>query len=81
MKQPKVHTWNDGSGRAFPLRNCEGYMDLTPHDAIENIEAEKRDEERKNKLIKHIFYICDLAGFRVKNRLVLENKITGKVYK
>lgn len=38
-------------------------------------------EERLRKLLRTIFYICDLAGFRVEERIVLKDKRTGKVWK
>lgn len=67
--------------RRDPRKNCEGYMDLTHHDAVKNVEAEKREEERFNKMIRTIFYICDLAGYRIKNRIVFEDKASGRVWK
>ena len=67
--------------RTDPRKNAEGYMDLTHHDAVKHVTAEKKDEERFNKLLRTIFYICELAGFRIKNRIVLEDSKTGRVWK
>lgn len=53
-------------------------MDLTPYEALKNIDAEK---ERVTRLVKTIFYICDLAGFRVSERIILVNKKSGRVWK
>lgn len=64
-----------------PRKNSEGYMDLTHHDAVKNVEAERKEEERFNKLLRTIFYICELAGYRIKNRIVFEDKASGKVWK
>lgn len=64
-----------------PRKNSEGYMDLTHHDAVKNVEAEKKEEERFNKLLRTIFYICELAGYRIKNRIVFEDKASGRVWK
>lgn len=71
-----------------PLKNEEGYMDLTPHDAIENIdreerakEQEKREAARVTKLVHTLFYICNMAGFDVAERIVLVDKRTGKVWR
>lgn len=59
-------------------RNHEHYIDPTPYEALKNIDAEK---ERVSKLVRTIFYICDLAGFRVSERIVLVNKKSGRVWK
>lgn len=64
-----------------PRRNAEGYFDLTHHDAVKNVEQERREEERFNKLLRTIFYICDLAGFRIKNRIVFEDVRTGREWR
>ena len=67
-----------------PLKNEEGYMDLTRHDAIENIEAEEREKReagRVTKLVHTLFYICNMAGFDVAERIVLVDKRTGKVWR
>lgn len=67
-----------------PIKNQEGYMDLTRHDAVENIEREereKREAARVTKLVHTIFYICNIAGFDVAERIVLKDKKTGKVWR
>ena len=65
-----------------PLYNASGYPDLTAFEAIRNVEREERkNEERVKKLLATLFYICDLAGFRVRERIVLEDKKTGKVWR
>lgn len=67
-----------------PLKNEEGYMDLTPHDAIENItreEREKREAARVTKLVHTLFYIINMAGFELGERIVLVDKRTGKVWR
>lgn len=60
-----------------PRRNCEGYLDLTRYEACKNVEEEKRVK----KLLRTIFYICNLAGFSVENRIILMDNHTGKVWK
>jgi hypothetical protein len=57
--------------------NGSGCKDLTAYEAIQNIE----DETRVNKLLATIFNICELAGFRVENRIVLKDKRSGKVWR
>lgn len=64
-----------------PRRNEEGYLDLTHHEAVKNVTQERKDEERFNKLLRTIFYICDLAGFRIKNRIIFEDKQTGREWR
>lgn len=64
-----------------PRRNASGYMDLTAYEAIRNVEREAEAEERFKKLLSTIFYICDLAGFRIEGRIVLQDKKTGKVWR
>jgi hypothetical protein len=61
--------------------NDSGCKDLTAFQAIENVERDRKDEERLKKLLSTIFYICDLAGFHIEERLVLRDKYTGKVYR
>lgn len=57
--------------------NGSGCKDLTAYQALNNIES----EERVKKLMKAIFLICDLAGFRIAERIVLQDKKTGKVWR
>ena len=52
--------------------------DLTAYNAITNVDKE---QERKDELLKHIFYIVNQAGFRVQGRIVLEDKRSGRVWK
>lgn len=39
------------------------------------------EEERFRKLLRTIFYICDVAGFRIEERIVLTDKRTGKTWR
>jgi hypothetical protein len=57
--------------------NGSGCKDLTAYEALKNIE----NEERVKKLRKAIWLICDLAGFRIAERIVLQDKKTGKVWR
>ena len=57
--------------------NASGCKDLTAYEAIRDIE---RNEQAK-KLIQTIFYIVNLAGFRIEGRLVLQDKKTGKKWR
>lgn len=65
-----------------PRNNASGYRDLTAYEAIEKVERERRSEwERLNNLLQTIFYICDLAGYHVEERIVLKDKKNGKVWR
>ena len=68
--------------RELPTRNDEGYMDKTAYNAIKNIQPPTDAEsERFNKLLHSIRNICDLAGFRIDNRIVLIDKETDRVWR
>lgn len=59
-------------------RNASGYFDPTAYEAIKNVDS---DTERFQKLLSTIFYICELAGFHVEERIVIKDKRTGKVWR
>lgn len=64
-----------------PRRNASGYLDLTAYEAIQNVEHERESEERFRKLLGHIFYVCELAGFHLEERIVVKDVKTGKVWR
>ena len=58
------------------LKNGSGYSDPTAYTVIK-----KNDEsQRFYNLLHTIWYICNIAGFKLENRLVLVDKRTGKVW-
>lgn len=57
-------------------KNGSGYPDPTASSVIKSSEETKRFYD----LLNTIWYICDLAGFRLENRLVLVDKRTGKIW-
>lgn len=59
-------------------RNGSGYFDPTAYEVLKKIDDE---EARFNKLLHTIFNICELAGFRIEGRIVLEDKKTGRVWR
>ena len=59
-------------------RNASGYYDPTAYKAIKKVDAE---EERFQKLLATIFYICENAGFHIEERIVIKDLHTGKVYR
>ncbi len=44
------------------MKNAAGYQDPTAYTAVKNIQE---GEARISKLVKTIFYICELAGFHL----------------
>ncbi len=61
-----------------PRKNSEGYSDPTAFEALRNI---NKEDERFHKLIYTIFYLCELAGFKIEGRVVLIDKKTGRVWR
>lgn len=61
-------------------QNHEGYSDETHFEAEDRIEYE-RQKRRVAKVIQHIMYICNLAGYHVDSRIVLRDRKTGKVWR
>lgn len=64
-----------------PRRNASGCLDLTAYEAIRNVEQEALAEARYKRLLSTIFYICDLAGFHIENRIEFKDKKTGKIWR
>ena len=61
-----------------PKKNHEGYDDPAAYMAMKKIEKET---DRFNKLFHMIRDLCELAGFRIVGRIVLEDKRTGKIWR
>lgn len=60
-----------------PKLNASGCYDMTAYEAIRNIDR----SQDASKLLKTIFYIVNLAGFRIDGRIVLQDKKTGKKWR
>lgn len=58
--------------------NSSGCKDPVPYEVIKREEAAER---RFNKLLRTIFSLCELAGFRVESRIELRDLKTGKVWR
>ena len=68
--------------RELPTRNDEGYLDKTAYDATKNLKPPSTEEsERFHKLLHFIQHVCDIAGFRIENRIVLVDKETDRVWR
>ena len=61
--------------------NASGCKDLTTYEALKKIEREEKEEAKFKRLLATIFYLCDLAGFSIEERLVLKDKNTGKIWR
>lgn len=59
-------------------KNASGYSDPTAFEAVKNIDA---DTARFQKLLNTIFYICELAGFHIEERIIIRDVRTGKIYR
>ena len=69
-----------------PIRNPEGYMDVTAHDAINNVLQEQQmayaeADERMNLLIKTLKNTIRLSGFELIGRIELRDTRTGRSYR
>ena len=59
-------------------RNASGCVDPTAYQAIKNLD---REDDDFHKLLRTIFNICELSGFQIEGRIVLVDKVTGKVWR
>lgn len=65
-------------------KNSEGYPDVTAEMAIELVEIRRRKSPGKIKLdktIKEIHEVCKKNGFQLVNRVELQDKSNGRVWK
>lgn len=64
--------------------NTEGYKDSTAYKAIMAIEEAKKrkmkEQAEHDKLVQHIKYIVELAGFRLGDRVKLVHKESRRRY-
>lgn len=58
--------------------NGSGYFDPTMSAAIE---SDNKARKRVNRLLKTIFSICDIAGFKIDGRITLVDKETGEIWR
>lgn len=59
-------------------KNAEGYSDPTAYQAMKNLDKE---EVRVRRLLRTILDICALAGFKVDSRIVLVDRVNGRVWR
>lgn len=64
--------------------NTEGYKDSTAYKAIMAIEEAKKrkmkEQAEHDKLVQHIKYVVELAGFRLGDRIKLVHKESRRRY-
>ena len=64
--------------------NTEGYKDSTAYKAIMAIEETKKrkmkEQAEHDKLVQHIKYIVELAGFKLTDRVKLVHRQSGRRY-
>nr|DAT59966.1 MAG TPA: hypothetical protein [Caudoviricetes sp.] len=63
--------------------NAEGYKDSTAYKAIQSVSAEEKKlaiQSDHDKLILHLKYMIELAGFRLSDRIRLVHKVTGRKF-
>lgn len=70
----------------IPIRNSEGYIDCTTHDALTKVMQDQVTscedaDARNNRLIKIIKSIIDIAGFDLIARIEVRDRKTGRVYR
>ena len=63
------------------FHNGEGYPDPTAYEALKHMQEEAIETERFRKVLGCVLRILELSGFRLKEKLVLEDIKTGKVWK
>lgn len=63
--------------------NAEGYKDSTAYKAIQSVSAEEKKlaiQSDHDRLILHLKYMIELAGFRLSDRIKLVHKVTGRKF-
>lgn len=64
--------------------NTEGYKDSTAYKAIMAIEESKKrkmkEQAEHDKLVQHIKYVVEIAGFKLSSGVKLVNKQSGRRY-
>lgn len=58
--------------------NASGCVDPTAEKAIKKVDNEKK---RHEDLLKHIYYVCNLAGYSIENRIILQDKKTKRIWR
>lgn len=63
-------------------RNGSGCYDPTAYKAIKNVDNQNmKESERFFNLLNTLFYITELAGFKIEGRITLRDTKTGRVWR
>lgn len=64
-------------------KNIEGYLDLTPYEALRNKKdnQDREDAKHMDEALKSVKRTFSLYGFEVVGRITLRNIRTGKIYR
>lgn len=73
----------------IPVRNPEGYLDLTAHDALTKVMRDSagqpfvRDEpdQRHYRLIKTLLNMIDLMDYDLLCRIEVKDRRSGRIYR
>ena len=65
------------------LKNPEGYVDMTPHEALSSIDRAAMDEPdaRHYRLIKTLRNLIGLADYELLNRIEVRDTRSGRIYR
>ena len=67
-----------GSSMGNPRLNASGLPDPTAYQAVQELSDEER---RLNQLVKTLKYIIHLAGYDLEERIVLQDRRTGRIHR
>ena len=63
-------------------RNCEGYSDPTPYEAMKGLDKEEAERQKRLSALIYILKAnIHAAGFELITRIELRDKKTGREYK
>lgn len=63
-------------------RNAAGYVDLTATEAIEKVDREEAERQKRISLfVCTIKQIAELSGFKILNRIEILDERSGRVYR
>ena len=72
------------SNDKIPIKNNEGYVDMTAHDALTNVmNQQKQDyaDHRHWRLIRTLENVIDLMGYDLLNNIEVMDRKSGRIYK
>lgn len=61
------------------MRNDSGYFDPTAFEALSKVSDD--EDARFHRLLYTLFYICELADFKIDGRITLIDKHSGRIWR